>query len=207
MFCASLGNPEKVKDVLFLVGGSSVYHYNTAIKLLPDIAQKQQSSDTLFALIRYAAIASLQVPFKDKTNFTREVAEVYWTGKGDTLEEGFDMVPRVFAEYGRPNAERVLVVFVSDDNDTPRDKFIKFDLKMKKNGVRVIPVIIGEQTEDKNLTEIHPKKKKPFSTKPGDDQKDISDKISEIVFKGAFFFVCCSWSIVIILCVVLLVII
>ena len=187
VFCASVGNPEKVKDVLFLVGGSSVYHYNTAIKLLPDIAQKQQSSDTMFALIRYAAIASLQVPFKNKTNFTREVADVYWTGKGNTLEEGLDMVPRVFAEYGRPNAERVLVVFVSDDNDTPRDKFIEFDLKMKKNGVRVIPVIIGEQTEENNLTEIHPKKKKPLSTKPGDDQKDISDKISEIVFKGAFF--------------------
>lgn len=194
VFCASLGNPEKVKDVLFLVGGSSVYHYNTAIKLLPEIAEKQQSSNTLFALIRYAAIASLQVPFQDKTNFTREVANVYWTGQGDSLEEGLDIVPRVFTEYGRPDAERVLVVFVSDDDDTPRNVFIKVDIKMKKNGVRVIPVVIGEQTEDNNLTEIHPKKKKPLITKPGDDQKDITDKISEIVFKGARLFM--SWSLI-----------
>lgn len=187
LFCASLGDPEKVKDVLFVVGGSSVYHYNTAIKLLPQIAQKQQSSNTLFALIRYAALASLQVPFQDKNNFTREVANVYWTGKGDTLEEGLDLVPGVFDEYGRPDAERVVVVFVSDDDDTSRDTYIQVDLKMKKTGVRVIPVVIGEQAVD-NLTEIHPKKKKPLSTKLGDDQTDISDRISEVVFKGAIMF-------------------
>ncbi len=185
-----LGALDKVKDVLFVVGGSSVYHYNTAIKLLPEIVQKQQTSDTLFALIRYASIASIEVPFQDKDNFTRDVANIYWTRRGDTLKEALDMVPRVFAEYGRPDAERVLVVFASNDDGTPRDDLIKVNMKLKKNGIRVIPVVIGEPTDDDILTEIHPKKKKPFSTKPGDDPKDSSDKISEVVFKGVYYVTC-----------------
>jgi hypothetical protein len=169
-----------------VVGGSSVYHYNTAIRLLPKIVEKQQTSDALFALIRYAATASIQVPFQDKDNFTRDAAKIYWTGKGDTLKEALDLVPRVFIEYGRPDAERVLVVFASDDDDTPRDDLIEVNKKLKKNGVRVIPVVIGESTDDGILTEIHPKKKKPLNVKSGDDPKDGSDKISEVVFKGVY---------------------
>ena len=181
-----LGVPHKMKDVLFVVGGSSVYHYNMAIKLLPQIVQKQQTSDALFALIRYAAMATFEITFEDKANFTRDAANIYWTGRGDTLKEALDMVPRVFDENGRPDAERVLVVFASDDDDTLRDDLIKIDVNLKKNGVRVIPVVIGEPTDDSKLTEIHPKKKKPLSIKTGDDPKDGSDIISEIVFKGAY---------------------
>lgn len=186
MYFTILGVPDKAKDVLFVVGGSSVYHYNTAIQLLPKIVEKQQTSDTLFALIRYAAIATIQVPFQDKDNFTRDVANIYWTGRGDKLKEALDLVPRVFSEYGRPDAERVLVVFVSDNDDTPRNELIKVDMQLKKNGVRVIPVVIGEPADDDKLTEIHSKKKKPLSIKPGDDPKEGSDKISEVVFKGLY---------------------
>ena len=169
-----------------MVGGSSVYHYNAAIKLLPEIAQKQQTSNALFALIRYAAVASLEIPFQDKNNFTKNAAAVYWTGRGNTLKEGLDLVSRVFVEHGRPDAERVLVVFASEDDDTPRQELIEIDKKLKTNGIRVVPVTIGEPVDDDNkFKELHPKKKKPLNIKPGDDPKDGTDKISEVVFKGA----------------------
>lgn len=175
-----------MKDVLFVVGGSSVYHYNTAMTLLPEIVQKQQTSSTLFSLIRYADMASLEIPFKDKRNFVKEVAQVYWTGKGDTLTEALDLAPGVFSQFGRPKAERVLVVFASNDESTPRNELVEIDMKLTKDGIRVIPVVVGEPTGDGRLTEIHPKKKMPISVKPGDDSKDSTDKISEVVFKGLY---------------------
>ena len=184
-----LGVDEKVKDVVFLVGGSSVYHYNTAMQLLPKIAQGQQTSDTLFALIRYARAASLEIPFQMKDNFTRNIADIYWTGKGDTLKDGLYLVSTVFVDYGRPHSERVLVVFVSDDDETPSSKLIKSNMNLTKNGIKVVPVVIGEPRKDNKLMEIHPKKKMPLAIKPGDDPKDGSDKISEIVFKGVYILV------------------
>ena len=179
-----LGVPEKVKDVVFLVGGTSPYHYNTAMRLLPEIAQQQQTSNTMFALIRYADTANLEVPFQNKDNFTSAITKVYWIGKGDTLKEGLELVPRVFNDYGRPDAQRVLVVFASAADDTTRDELLEVYKKLKKNGVKVVPVVIGESADGNNLAEIHPKKQRPLNVKPDDDPEESSNKISEDVFKG-----------------------
>ena len=161
--------------------------------LIPYVTRKQQISDTKFALIQYETAPRLVITFSDKDNFTDAMSGVYWRDvdggsgelKDDTLKESLEVVATMFTKYGRANAQRILVVFASDDDSTSSEDLLEADEKLRGAGIKVIPVVITAPSDKDKFVEIHPKKKPPFVIERGRISPDNADPISDEIFKGS----------------------
>ena len=169
-----------------MVGASSFGHFNTITRLIPLVVEKQQTTNTKFAVIQYGTKPDLEVPFEDKDNFTGSMTRLYWREKGEALKEGLELVPKTFTKHGRVKAQRILVVFASGDDRTSRPDLLEEDENLKSAGIKVIPVIIGKPNDEHKLVDIHPKKRKPHFVKLGKDPREGSDPISEETFNGNY---------------------
>ena len=174
------GRPRKLVDVVFVMGSrqpNAVDQFSLEQRIAMSMIDKPKTADTMYAVVQYGKTAVTRVHFKHSRTDedTKEaIKSLRWYQEGTGLDDGIKMAGEVHELEGRVNVRKIVVVFSSGPIEPSEKKLINVLEPLKRNGVKIIPVVVDD-TDDSKLEVIT--KKKPF-------RPQEIDRIEEETFKG-----------------------
>lgn len=185
-FPLSSGLPQKLVDVIFVMGAASPKAKETFDKE-KEIANKMvdipKDSSVKYGVVQFGQESKTKVPLGDYTDedeLKKQVRSLQWEEEGTSLDEGIKNAGEEFEKNGRPKAHRVLVVFMDDNDENDEEQLKKVAEPLKNTNVEIIVVALRDVDENKAKALI-PKTKKP---KKGKDPKELSELVGEDAFDG-----------------------
>ncbi len=181
-----VGLPKKLLDVIFVMGSAEPNSVETFAKekiIVNDIIEKPKDAFVKYGVVQFVKDGSVKVPlgdYKDENELKNHVNKLPLK-EGKALDEGIKSAGEEFERNGRPKARRVMVVFIDGNDDSTEDTLKKVAEPLKKNNIKIIPVVLGENVDGANLKSLLPNKKKP---KKGKDPKKLGEEVAEEVLKG-----------------------
>ena len=154
------------------------------------IDSDKDSSDIRYGLINYADVAGIYSKlgeFSAKHEVKDAIEKISWAGDGTGLRDAISEAAKEFKINGRPDAYKIFLVFVTGPAAASVEKLNTSAQKLFDMNVRVIPVLLGEDSNEDHVKNIVLSPKDVV--KPGDDDepsvvvKDIDDTIK----RGEFY--------------------
>ena len=168
------------------MGRDAVPLFNSEKEIAKIMIDNEKERDILYGTIVYGKDASVKSRFEDmpeKIKVKKFIEGLSWKEDGKKLDQALIETDNLFKDYGRPNARKTLVVFVTGKADSTTEELKNAAKKLNDNDVKIIAVDLGTGPDDPSLENITPKKrivkkKKPF--KPS----EVANLIDELAKKG-----------------------
>ena len=171
-------------DVIVVMGSSSNENFEKQKQTAQEAVQQDTNSDIIYGVIQYGKSAEVLKTLQEKMNkqtFEQFIPLLTWSEVGEAFLEALQKASVTFAEYGRPNARRILVVF----SDRPwNDSMAVEDIgdRMRKNGVKIVPISVGNRSDDERLPELGGRK--PLTVDEDKGPEKTGKKVAEEIMKG-----------------------
>ena len=172
-------------DVIAVMGASTSENFEKEKQTAQEAVQQDTNANVIYGVIQYGKSAQVQKNLQEKMNkrgFEQFIPSLIWNEVGEAFLEGLLKANVTFTEHGRPNARRILLVF----SDRPwNDSMAVKDLgeRMRKNGIKIVSISVGNQSDDKGLSELGGRK--PLNVDENNEPKKTGKKVSEEIMKGA----------------------
>ena len=105
---------------------------------------------------------------------------------GPDLKKALDESKRVFDNSGRPDARKVLVVIVDKRSTNSPDDIMSAAVPLDKNGVRVIPVLVGNDVYPTEMEKVTPDKLGIVKVNKDVEPEILGKVILDRVLRGKF---------------------
>ena len=199
-FTSFAGLTNKLLDVIFVLGSSGLRGSDdletqkTAVK---NFMNTQKIADIIYGIIYYGKAPVVLLPLTDKSRdlkLRNILNSITWKEEGVSLPEALEMANDMFTKEGRPLSRKVLVFFANEAHQRPLDNS---SMILKDNGIKVIPVAVGDATNPDDLRKTSPKNVvvvvsvggKAEEGKPTIEEEALNGNFRIITIK---FDVCCS---------------
>jgi hypothetical protein len=166
------------------MGSSSGENFEKQKRTVEAAIQQDTNSDVIYGVIQYGKTAEIQKSLQERMNkegFEAFLPSLSWNEVGEALQDGLQQANVTFTEYGRPDARRILLVFV----DKPWNDSVavnEIGKKLRENGVKIVPVAVGNRSDDEELTELAGRK--TLKVDEDNEPEKTGKKVSEEVTKG-----------------------
>ena len=186
MIYISIGQPEKLLDVIFVMGSANPKArdtFNEEKEIVVNLIDTPKDTLVQYGIVQFGkrAETKLRLGGEDDEEKLKEYVKVLpWKEEGKSLHEGIKKASMEFEKNGIPSARKVLIVFIDGNDDTDKNDLAKVTKPLKDKNIEIIPVVMGDVDEEK-IKELTPKNKK---TKKGKDPKELSEKIAEEALIG-----------------------
>ena len=105
---------------------------------------------------------------------------------GAALEKALDGAKKMFEDMARPDAKKVLVVIMDQKQSGSRDKTKEKARELKNAGVKVVPVLLGEEASKEELEEITRNKDNLVEMEEDENPDKAAEKIMIKVLEGNY---------------------
>lgn len=105
---------------------------------------------------------------------------------GAALEKALDGAKKMFEDMARPDAKKVLVVIMDQKQSGNRDKTKEKARELKNAGVKVVPVLLGEEASKVELEEITRNKDNLVEMEEDENPDKAAEKIMIKVLEGNY---------------------
>ena len=171
-------------DMIFAIGSDGPLSiFNIEQKLSKEIIDSQLDKDVKYSVIQYGNTAKIVLPFRDviSTVMLKQFIDVMqWKSPGLAVDDAITKTVENFEQNGRPEAQRVLVLFVSGRASPDEQQSAGLKKSLAEAGVNTIVIALNVIDEEK-IKRIIPAEKPIITTDPNKDTKDtVSDVISGI---------------------------
>ena len=179
-------------DLAFAISAASVEadeNFEKAQEVIKAIIDTYGMTKLRYGVIVFGSRASSRISFGDvflsDENLKNMIGLLSGPNElpalGEALKKGKELFDN--AEE-RPNARKVLVV-ITDKKSTSRLDDLKGSAKLlEEDGIKVIPVAIGDEVDHAELKETTPEKTNIVNASTGVDVMDLKNRIMNKVFKG-----------------------
>lgn len=161
-------------------------HFNNEKRAVVEIMKRISKSNNIFGVIQYDSAASIKSSLKEYTDdrrFREKVDSLSWRRDGINLKAGLEIAKMLFDTESRPKARKVLVVFTDGRLPNSVEDLKNTSEPLKKKGIKIISVAVGDEVEDKKLNELS-SINKIVKPKKGKKAKEYSQLIEEEIFSG-----------------------
>ena len=175
---------DNLVDVIVVMGSSSGENFEKEKKTVLQAIQEDTNSDVIYGLIQYGKNAKVQMSLKERMNkdaFKRFLPSLSWSEVGEALSEGLELANVTFAEHGRDNARRIVLVF----SDKPWDDSTAVDhvgTKLRESDVKIVTISVGDKSDDEKLSELG--RRRPLKVDEDNDPEKTGKKVAEEIMKG-----------------------
>jgi hypothetical protein len=146
----------------------------------------KDSRDIRYGLINYAPTAGIYSElgeFRSPTEVKDTIRMMSWAGEGTGLTDAISEAAKEFKKNGRPEAYKIFLVFVTGPAAASPEKLNISAQKLFDLNVRVIPVLLGDGSDEEHVKNIvlGPKDvvKPEQDDEPSSVAKDIDDTINQ----------------------------
>lgn len=164
-------------------------NFEKAKEVIKSIIDTYAMNKLRYGVIVFGSSASIKVSFGDDFPTDEDLKNVITILSGSNelpaLDEALKKGKELFDDaQERPNARKVLVV-ITDKKSTSKLDDLKASAKMlQDNGIKVIPVAIGDEVDHVELEETTSDKTNVVNVTTDVDVIDLKEKIMSKVFKG-----------------------
>lgn len=152
------------------------------------IADEYQSQNIQYSLLVFGEEAHTQVSFKERVNVTalKESVDGLVKPRGESsLEKGLEEGRKEFRRSGvRVDAAKVLVVLTDKSQGVEEKQVLAAAEGLKRIGVKVIPVAVGDEADAAGLGTITSKKENVVEGDIDEDPKKLGHDIMKAVLAG-----------------------
>ena len=103
---------------------------------------------------------------------------------GAALDRALDEARKMFEDTARPDAKKVLVVIMDQEQSSDRNQAKEKAREVKESRVKVVPVALGEEANPDELTEITPNKNNLVEMEKDENPEKAAEKIMIKVLEG-----------------------
>lgn len=177
---------EKRLDVIFVMGSAKPQakdKFDEEKEIVINLIKTPKDANVKYGVVQFGEKAETKIPLgseDDERKLEKFVQILQWQEEGKSLDKGIKKAAMEFEISGRPNARKVLVIFVDGNDDSSKEDLAQVTRPLKNNDVEIIPVLVGDVDEDK-IKVVVPKNKKPIK---GKDPKELSELVAEEAFNG-----------------------
>ena len=153
--------------------------------IVNDIIGKPKDAFVRYGIVQFETNGEVKVPlgdYKDDEDLKNHVNNLPLK-EGKSLDKGIKTAGEEFEKNGRPKARKVMVVFIDGNDDSTEDQLRDVSEPLKKKGIKIIPVVLGENVDEEKIKPVLPNKK----PKKGKDPKKLGEEIAEEILKGRSF--------------------
>ena len=147
----------------------------------------KDSNDIRYGLINYADIAGIyselgefSLPAKVKD----AIRKISWAGEGTGLNDAISEAAREFKKNGRPDAYKIFLVFVTGPAAASPEKLNISAQKLFDLNVRVIPVLLGDGSDEDHVKNIVLGPKDVVKPREDDEPSSVANDIDDTIKRG-----------------------
>jgi hypothetical protein len=180
---------ERPVDIVFVFGATepnAPIRFDKEKEIAKEMIDNEKEKDILYGTIVYGIDASVKSKFKDmpeKTKVKKFIDTLSWEDDGDKLDKALVETDKLFEEYGRPEARKITVVFVTGRADATTSELKRAAKKLNDKEVKIIVIKLGTDPDDKQLDIVTPKKN-IVKVKEGDDPEKSAELVDDQKMKG-----------------------
>lgn len=155
------------------------------------IESDKDSSDIRYGLINYADIAGIYSKlgeFSTKDEVADAIGKISWAGEGTGLHDAISEAAKEFKMNGRPDAYKIFLVFVTGPAAASLEKLNTSAQKLFDINVRVIPVLLGENSDEDHMKNIVLSPKDVVKPDDGDEPSDVAKDIDDTIKRGELYY-------------------
>ena len=175
-------------DLAFALSATSTIPDTTFTKMkevVQDMINRYGIGKVHYGLVVFGETASTSINFGHTTDqrvLLQSVDSIVRVSGGPDLDKAIQELTKLFdspASKARPKAKKVAVVIIDKDSVTDENVIKSKARNLAKDGIFVIPVAIGDDTDDGDLTSLTDTPDRVVKTKKTDPTKDVADKVDE----------------------------
>lgn len=150
-----------------------------------------------YSLIVYGSVPDVKIQFNDNfpTDELLKALKSLDRASGSALAPTLQKAQEIFNKYSRPGVRKILVVITDTKSDSGENELREKASLLEQGKIKVIPVGLGDDTDDAELEILTPRKKdvitKPDTTPSKILVKIIMRKVIEGNFSCIYFRFCC----------------
>ena len=167
-------------------GKKAVTWFDKEKEIAKTMVDDEKEKGILYGTIVYGKDASVKSKFTDmseKEDVKSFIDSLSWEDDGEKLDHTLVKTDKLFKEYGRPEARKITVVFVTGTADATTSELKKAAKKLNDNEVKIIVVKMGTDPDDEQLKSITPEKN-IVKVNESEDPEKSSEKVDEQTMKG-----------------------
>lgn len=195
-FSFLLGRERKAKiDMIIAFGSQGINALSLMEKeksiAIDKIESDKDSSDIRYGLINYADIAGIYSKlgeFSTKDEVADAIGKISWAGEGTGLHDAISEAAKEFKMNGRPDAYKIFLVFVTGPAAASLEKLNTSAQKLFDINVRVIPVLLGENSDEDHMKNIVLSPKDVVKPDDGDEPSDVAKDIDDTIKRGELYY-------------------
>ena len=147
----------------------------------------KDSGDIRYGLISYADTAGVYSKlgeFSSPAKVKDAIQKMSWPGEGTGLNDAISKAVKEFKMNGRPEAYKIFLVFVTGSAAATPEKLNISAQKLFDHNVRVIPVLLGDDSNEDHVTDIVLGPKDIVKPKPDDEPRSVVKYIDDVSKRG-----------------------
>lgn len=145
-------------------------------------------SDIRYSFILFGDEPSERVRFTESERYTidllKDRVDRLSRMSGASLDKALDEAKKMFEDTARPDAQKVLVVIIDQKQSSDRVKAKEKARELKNAGVKVVPVVLGEEASKEELEEITRNKNNLVEMEKDENPDKAAEKIMIKVLTG-----------------------
>lgn len=179
-------------DVVFVIGSNgnkAKEIFNKEKTIIEEMLDSGTTADTKYSIIQYGDKEVIKGGFSDLStpkDLKRLLDQLKWEGQGTRVDNSLALASELFTSGSRLGARKVLMVFAGELVQPFTSDLNDMVTRLAKNGVRIIPVILGDPADPSTFVAFVPNVKDPVTGSVQQDPKEIADEIGKATFTGNF---------------------
>ena len=157
---------------------------------IKSVIDRYGKTDIRYSFILFGDEPSERVRFTESERFTIEIlkdrVDRLARISGASLDKALDRAKKMFEDTARQDAKKVLVVIMDQKQSGDRDKTKEKARELKNAGVKVVPVVLGEEASEEELEEITRNKNNLVEMDTDENPDKAAEKIMIKVLEGSF---------------------
>lgn len=148
-----------------------------------DMIEKPKDAFVKYGVVETDPIGSIHVPlgvYEDEKKLKESVKKMPFKERRN-LDEGIKNAGNEFKKNGRPEARKIMIVFIDGKDVSTVEELKKVTEPLKKKNVKIIPVVLEDNVDKDKLKPLLLDNKK---AKKGKDPKKLADEVSQETFNG-----------------------
>lgn len=155
---------------------------------IKSVIDRYGKSDIRYSFILFGDEPSERVQFTESERYTIDIlkdrVDRLSRISGASLDKALDKAKKMFEDTARQDAKKVLVVIMDQKQSGDRDKTKEKARELNIVGVKVVPVVLGDEASEEELEEITRNKNNLVEMKTDENPDKAAEKIMIKVLEG-----------------------
>ena len=172
------------EDIVFVLGSRNPHasrDFETMKMITKEMTDQPRVSSTRYGFVTYDDKARRRLNLDTSKDILTQLLDlVPWQREGTRMDKGIDEGIEIFKQTGRPNAEKILVVFTNDKTSATNQALDDVRKRAEKEDVKIVVIGLGSRIDIPQIRRMAPDKNDVIFVDVVGDEDEVNRKVKEV---------------------------